>query len=125
MMVYGIPKCTHTCLKKSLVVASAVILFLQAIRMAILENRSMTTKTKSLPCLVEGRPDMYYIEMDSQGLSGIGRGVYIPCFLVASLAMAHVVQDLIYLLTSCRSFDQYKCFCSTATVFCTPKCPAI
>jgi hypothetical protein len=58
MIDYGIPKCTHTCSKKSLAVASAVIFFLQAIIMDIFENWSMTTKTHSLPCLVEGRPDM-------------------------------------------------------------------
>ena len=54
----GIQKCTHTHSKKSLVVASAVILFLQATIMAIFENLSMTTNTQSLSCLVEGRPDM-------------------------------------------------------------------
>jgi hypothetical protein len=53
-----IPKCTHTRSKKSLAVASAVIFFLQAIIMDIFENQSTTTKTQSLPCLVEGRPDM-------------------------------------------------------------------
>jgi hypothetical protein len=58
MIDYGIPKCTHTRSKKSLVVDSAVIFFLQAIMMDIFENRSTTTKTQSLPCLVEGRPDM-------------------------------------------------------------------
>jgi hypothetical protein len=58
MMVYGIQKCTHTRSKKILAVASIVILFLQVVKMAILENRSTTTKTQSLPFLVEGRPDM-------------------------------------------------------------------
>jgi hypothetical protein len=58
MMVYGVHKCTHTRSKKSLVVASVVMLFLQATRITILENRSTTTKTRSFPCLVEGRPDM-------------------------------------------------------------------
>jgi hypothetical protein len=37
-MVCGIPKCTHTRSKKSLPVASIVMLFLQAIRIAILEK---------------------------------------------------------------------------------------
>ena len=41
----GIPKCTHTCSKKSLAVASAVIFFLQAAIMAIFENLSTTTNT--------------------------------------------------------------------------------
>ena len=54
----GIPKCTHTHLKKSLVMAFAMILFLQATIMAIFENLSTTTKTQSFPCLVEGRFDM-------------------------------------------------------------------
>jgi hypothetical protein len=58
MMVCGIPKCTHTHSKKSLVVASTVMLFLQATIITILENRSTTTKTQSFPCLVEGRPNM-------------------------------------------------------------------
>jgi hypothetical protein len=39
MMVYGSQKCTHTCSKKSLALASVVIHFLQAIIIAILENR--------------------------------------------------------------------------------------
>jgi hypothetical protein len=37
-MVCGIPKCTQTHSKKSLVVASVVMLFLQATRIAILEK---------------------------------------------------------------------------------------
>ena len=58
MIEFGIPTCTHTCSKKILVVASAMIFFLQAAIMAIFENLSTTTKTQSFPCLVEGRPDM-------------------------------------------------------------------
>jgi hypothetical protein len=57
-MVYGIPKCTQTRSKKSLAVASVVMLFLQATRIAILEKRSTTTKTQSFPRLLDGRPDM-------------------------------------------------------------------
>jgi hypothetical protein len=38
MMVCGIPKCTHTRLKKSLAVAYVVILFLEANKITILEN---------------------------------------------------------------------------------------
>jgi hypothetical protein len=38
IMVCGIPKCTHTHSKKSLAVASAVMFFLQAARIAILEK---------------------------------------------------------------------------------------
>jgi hypothetical protein len=57
-MVCGIPKCTHTHSKKSLVVASAMMLFLQATRIAILEKRSTTTKTQSFHRLVDGRPNM-------------------------------------------------------------------
>jgi hypothetical protein len=45
MMVFRIPKWTHTHSKKSLVVSTAVTLFLQAVRMAIFENRSTTTNT--------------------------------------------------------------------------------
>jgi hypothetical protein len=58
MIDRGIPKCTHTHSKKSLVVASAVTFFLQAAIMAIFENLSKTMKAQSLPFLVEGRPDM-------------------------------------------------------------------
>ena len=58
MIDYGTPKCTHTCSKKILVVASAMIFFLQAAIMAIFENLSTTMKTQSFPCLVEGRRDM-------------------------------------------------------------------
>ena len=58
MIECGIPKCTHTRSKKSLAVASAMIFFLQAAIMAMFENLSMTTKTQSFACFVEGRPDM-------------------------------------------------------------------
>jgi hypothetical protein len=58
MMVSGILKWTHTHSKKSLVVSAAVMLFLQAVRMAIFENRLTTTNTQSLPCLVDGTPDI-------------------------------------------------------------------
>jgi hypothetical protein len=37
-MVCGIPKCTQTCSKKSLAVASTVMLFLQESKIAILEK---------------------------------------------------------------------------------------
>jgi hypothetical protein len=57
-MVCGIPKCTQTRSKKRLAMASVVMLFLQAIRIAILEKRSTTTKTQSFPRLVDARPDM-------------------------------------------------------------------
>jgi hypothetical protein len=82
------------------------MLFFQATRITILEKWSTTTKTQSFPHLVDGRLNMYSIEMDSHGLSGVGRGVYRPCFLVVGLAIAQAVQDLIYLLTSYRSFSQ-------------------
>jgi hypothetical protein len=38
IMVCGIPKCTHTRSKKSLAVASALMFFLQAARITILEK---------------------------------------------------------------------------------------
>jgi hypothetical protein len=40
----------------TLVVAFAMMFFLQATRITILEKRSTTTETHSLPHLVEGRP---------------------------------------------------------------------
>jgi hypothetical protein len=58
MMVYGIPKWTHTHSKKILTVSVIVIFFLQAVRMAILENRSTTTNTQSFPCLVDDKTYM-------------------------------------------------------------------
>ena len=58
MIDYGIPKCTQTLSKNILAVSFAVIFFFEAAIMAIFENLSTTTKTQSLPCLVEGRPDM-------------------------------------------------------------------
>jgi hypothetical protein len=58
MIVCGSVKCTHTYSKKILAVTLVVILFLQVVRMAILENRSTTMKTQSFPCSVEGRTDM-------------------------------------------------------------------
>jgi hypothetical protein len=42
-------------------------------------------KTQSFPRLVDRRPDMKSIEMDSHGLSGVGRGVYRTTFLVVGL----------------------------------------
>jgi hypothetical protein len=45
----GIQNCTHTHLKKILALDSAVMLFLQATRIAILENRSTTVNTQSFP----------------------------------------------------------------------------
>jgi len=63
-------------------------------------------KTQSFPRLVEGRTNMQSIEMDSHGLSRVGRGVYKPYFLVFSLAIAQALHDLISLLTSYQSFDE-------------------
>jgi hypothetical protein len=57
-MVCGIPKCTQSHSKKILVVAFAVMLILQADKIANLQKRSTTTKTQSFPCLVDGRLDM-------------------------------------------------------------------
>jgi hypothetical protein len=37
---------------------SAMIFFLQAVKMAILENQSTTTKTQSFPCFMDGRLNM-------------------------------------------------------------------
>jgi hypothetical protein len=100
-MVSEIPKCTHTRSMKILLVASGVILFLQATRITILEKRSTTKKTQSFPLLVDERSDMYSIDMDSHGLLGVGRKVYMTCFIVVGLEIAQAMQDLIYLLTSC------------------------
>jgi hypothetical protein len=58
MMVCGIPKCTQTHSKKRLEVSVIVTVFLHAMRMAIFENRSTTTKMQSFMFLVVGNPDM-------------------------------------------------------------------
>ncbi len=42
------------------------------------------------------------MELDYQGRLGVGRGVYIPCFLTFGLEMVQVVQDLMYFPTSLR-----------------------
>jgi hypothetical protein len=57
-MVCGSPKCTQTRSKNILAMAYAMMLFLQAARITILEKRSTTTKTQSFPRLVDERPDM-------------------------------------------------------------------
>jgi hypothetical protein len=87
-------------------VASVVMLFLQAAKINILEKQSATTKTKSFLHLVDGRPNMSYIEIDSHGLSGVGRGVYRYYFLVVGLEITQAMHDLIYLLTSYQIFGQ-------------------
>jgi hypothetical protein len=53
-----ITKWTHTRSKKRLEVVFVVILFLQVAIITILEKRSITTKTHSFLCLVDGRLDM-------------------------------------------------------------------
>jgi hypothetical protein len=87
MMVYGIPKCTHTHSHNIFPMASIVILLLQVVRMAILKNRSTTQKTQSFPFLVEGSKNMYSIKMDSRVLSRVVRAVYMPCFLMVGLVI--------------------------------------
>jgi hypothetical protein len=58
IMVFGIPKCTHTRSKKSLAMAYVVMFFLQAARITILGKQSTTKKTQSFPLLVDERPNM-------------------------------------------------------------------
>jgi hypothetical protein len=55
-----------------------MMLFFQAVIMAIFENQLTTNNIHSFSCLVDGRPYMKSIEMDSQGLSRVGREVYKP-----------------------------------------------
>jgi hypothetical protein len=87
--------------KYSLMEASIVILVLQYAKTSILENQSITTKTYPFPFLVEGKQDMETKDMDSQGLYGVGRGVYSTFLFMVSLEMVQVVQDLLYLETYC------------------------
>lgn len=85
-MDYGIPKCTHTSSKKSLAVASAMILFLQAAMMAILE--SVDDHKNAIVVVLSRRKAQHVVhETDSQGQLSLGRGVYKTCFLMISLAM--------------------------------------
>jgi hypothetical protein len=57
-MVCGIPGCTQTHSKNILAMASIMMFFFQATRIAILENQSTTTKKQSFPYLVDRRLDM-------------------------------------------------------------------
>jgi len=91
---------------KNLAVSYADIPFLQATRMAIFENLSTTTYTQSYPHFLDGKPDMKSIEIDCQGLSGMGRGVYSPCLRLEGFAMAQAVQDWMYKVSSCHSLGQ-------------------
>jgi len=44
------------------------------------------------------------MDIDSQGLFGVGKGEYNPYFLMSGLVMTQVVQYLIYMMMSCQSF---------------------
>lgn len=51
---------------------------LHAMKCAILENRSTTTKMLSFPYFVLGKPNTKSMEVSNQGLWGVGRWVYKP-----------------------------------------------
>jgi hypothetical protein len=56
------------------------------------------------------------METNFQGLSGVGRGVYNPCFLTESLMMAHVMHDPIYLLAFYQNFGKFLPIKSNSTI---------
>ena len=89
------------CVNKILAVALVLMLLLQGDKTSILENQSITTKTYPFPFLVKGKQDMETKDMDSQGLYGVGRGIYSTFLFMVSLEMVQVVQDLLYLETYC------------------------
>jgi hypothetical protein len=62
------------------------------------------------------------MDMDYQGLSGVGRGVYSPYFLMEGLAMAQTVQDLIYLLNLVEASIKKNSFVVLPIFFSMPKC---
>jgi hypothetical protein len=66
--------------KNNLAMWWASVVFWQGMKCNILENRSPTTNTASLPLWVLGKPSTRSIEMSSQGALGIVRGIYKPEF---------------------------------------------
>ena len=65
MVVYKSQPCSN----KSLLEASSMMLFMQGIKMDIIENRSTSTNTQTFPCLVEGNLYRYSMEKTSQGFT--------------------------------------------------------
>jgi len=86
-------------------VASVVILFLQAVKMAIVENLSTTTNTQSLPCLVEGRPtyspSRWIPKVDQEYAEGVQAFLLNGCF---DNGVGGARSDLLTNIQ--RSFDQ-------------------
>jgi hypothetical protein len=68
-------------------------------------RKSINDHKYTIIVVLGGWKDRHVIHRD-EGFSGVGRGVYNPCFLMVGLEMAHAVQDMIYLLKSYRSFGQ-------------------
>jgi hypothetical protein len=65
---------------------NGIIVLRQGIKCVILEKRSTTTKTLSLPLFVRGNPKTKSIEISAHGTEGIGRGIYKPCGFNRDLA---------------------------------------
>src|SRR5664279_3565769 len=86
-------------LKNRLAICDASSLLWQAIKCAILEKRSTTTKIESCPLLVLGNPNTKSMLISSHGDVGVGRGVYKPCGLSLDLALLQVMQRFTNLST--------------------------
>ena len=104
MMDIGRPCNLTTSLKNRPTIWEASCVVLQGIKCAIFENLSITTKMLSCPNLVLGNPKTKYILIESQGLHGIGKGVYNPRLEVCPLAFSQIKQPSTNFLTSLTTF---------------------
>jgi hypothetical protein len=72
----------------------------------ILENLSTTTIIESLPFFDLGKPKTKYIEISTQGLVGIGNGVYNPCGCALDFSFLQAMHCLQICYTSLFIFGQ-------------------
>jgi len=66
---------------------------------------------------------MKSIEMSTQGMSEMGRGVYKSWDCTLDLAFLYAMHLSQKLYTDLRIWGQKKCACNVSKVFATPKCP--
>lgn len=90
VMDIGTPCNRTTSLKNNLLMYEASKVILNAIKCAILENRSTTTNMESTPRRVLGSPNTKSIAMSSQIDLGMGNAMYNPVFSECPLAIWHV-----------------------------------
>jgi len=84
-------------LKNKLATFTALEVFLHAIKWAILEYLSTTTKTESTLRWVRGSPRMKSNDKSSQGVARMGNDMYKPVFYDCPLAAWHVGHHLTWL----------------------------